>query len=264
MSKSDERLITERYAAGDRTGVLAEEFGLPKQAIAKIVRRNGGEVRGRGANRLSPENEAEMVRLYADGVPLSELRRLFGVHVTSVPRVARRHGVQVRPQRRPHRVFADAEVVEMGRLWNDEGLSQTGIAKRFGTTQSIVSSVLRSVGITPVARHAVRCGEDHPSWKGGRSADGNGYILIHLSGDDQMASMRSRSGYVREHRLVMARYLGRPLRRSESVHHINGIRTDNRLENLQLYHGVHGPGVALRCADCGSVDIVSTELKAAI
>jgi hypothetical protein len=53
---------------------------------------------------------------------------------------------------------------------------------------------------------------------------------------------RNASGMMSEHVLVMEHKLGRRLLRGESVHHLNGVRDDNRPENLELWASAHHPG----------------------
>lgn len=72
-------------------------------------------------------------------------------------------------------------------------------------------------------------GSKNHNWKGGRMKD-RGYVLIKMREHPQA----NYNGYVRENRLVMEQHLGRFLNPKEVVHHINGIKDDNRIENLEL------------------------------
>jgi hypothetical protein len=67
-------------------------------------------------------------------------------------------------------------------------------------------------------------------WKGGRYKNTAGYVFI-LSPEHPYANC---DGYVREHRLVVEKSIGRIIEPYEKVHHINGIVDDNRVENLVL------------------------------
>lgn len=98
----------------------------------------------------------------------------------------------------------------------------------------------------PVSRWCYPCGrragkprgslprEKSANWKGGRHVTSLGYIQVMVPMDDPLICMADTRGRVYEHRLVVARAIGRPLRSEEQVHHLNGNKADNRLSNLAV------------------------------
>lgn len=91
--------------------------------------------------------------------------------------------------------------------------------------------------------------------KPGRYTSTSGYIQIWMPSHPNAVN-----GYVPEHRLVMERRLGRYLNKTETVHHIDGNRLNNEIDNLQLRQGQHGAGVKYACLDCGSHNVKTVPL----
>lgn len=73
-------------------------------------------------------------------------------------------------------------------------------------------------------------GKENSAWKGGRTKDAQGYIRVYSPEHSHYTNHK----HIYEHRLVMEKHIGRYLYPYECVHHINGIRDDNRIENLEL------------------------------
>ncbi len=129
-------------------------------------------------------------------------------------------------------------------LYLDEYYSMGGIALKTGIGLDTVHYYLKKLGLSRTLSQSRRLGIElgriaHPcmekswNWENGKSRNEHGYILIKLPANSPFFCMTN-YGYIREHRLIMAEYLKRPLDKNELVHHINGNRKDNRLRNLAL------------------------------
>lgn len=85
-------------------------------------------------------------------------------------------------------------------------------------------------------------GKRNGNWKGGKVSDGHGYLQVKLLPGDFFLPMANQNRYVQEHRLVVAKALGRCLHLWEIVHHKHTRypagsiedKQDNRIDNLQL------------------------------
>lgn len=71
-----------------------------------------------------------------------------------------------------------------------------------------------------------RTGEKHGRWKGGRNLTAQGYVRLSVP--------KYPGKNTPEHRWVMEQHLGRPLEKNEHIHHLNGDKMDNRIENLEI------------------------------
>ena len=88
------------------------------------------------------------------------------------------------------------------------------------------------------------CHYEHECPVGSVRDGGNGYKIIKVpAGTPNAKKFGDRSGWMWEHRYVMQQKLGRPLEKHENVHHINGVRDDNRPENLELWERSQPAGV---------------------
>lgn len=116
----------------------------------------------------------------------------------------------------------------------------------------------KSCGCIPRNFH----GEKSPRWKGGITSDVDGRILIYSPNHP----CKRRGNNVLRSRLVVESHIGRYLLPNEIVHHINEIKTDDRIENLKimspsqharLHFSLHGKWAKLydNCKDCGTKEI---------
>jgi len=101
----------------------------------------------------------------------------------------------------------------------------------------IISKKQKSCGCFNNSSESKLRGAKHPAWVGGRYNHA-GYSFIRMPNHPNSSS----NNYIAEHVLVVSDDIKRPLKKSEFIHHKNGIRNDNRIENLELWSHGHPSG----------------------
>jgi hypothetical protein len=175
------------------------------------------------ASRWTIQRKKLARRRYEQGASLAEIAADLGSNTGRVADAIRSVGGKIR-----NRYWDEAKAL-LARARYEQGETLDEIATDLGANRTTVAAKIRSVGglirKTGAPLHRNR------NWQGGRIADTRGYILLKLPTHPHANSQ----GYVREHRLVMEKQLGRYLESAEVVHHKNGDPADNRASNLELF-----------------------------
>lgn len=257
-------LLVKTYMENHSAYKTGSRLGVSHKYVYRVLHARGVSMPGwtdeKPHRRAIPADvEPQVLEDHANGMTFKAMCEKYGCGDWALRYLVKRSGSKRRTHGGQQRRFTPVEIDEMKRL-SSIGWSQDAIATKLGTTQITVSRKLIAAGISSKRGAS---GKDHGSWKGGITVTQHGYLQVLVPADHPMAAMRTVTGYILQHRLVMAEKVGRPLGRHETVHHINGIVTDNRIENLQLRQGLHGKGVVMKCACCGSTNIISTKIAEA-
>lgn len=110
--------------------------------------------------------------------------------------------------------------------------SMQKVAEYYGVSKKLILNHMKRFNIPRIKREPAKLKEYKPdTYHVGYITTWNGYKKVKAPIDHPN---KDNKGYIMEHRLVMEQYIGRYLEPYEEVHHINYIKTDNRVENLQL------------------------------
>lgn len=186
----------------------------------------------------------EMRSLYEGGMTVSEVAATFGVSTGKMHQMLialnthmRKVGTPKKPKvPKPlhHRYWRQEEINTLYELY--PYMRAIDLAKEMNRSMVAIQKKAFNLGLKkdPASHFQIRSnahrGSNSGNFKGYRRKSSKGYIVLYKPGNESA----TKDGLIMEHRYVMEQHIGRALRQGEVVHHINGIKSDNRIENLML------------------------------
>jgi len=136
-------------------------------------------------------------------------------------------GIRLRGRHQWQTEIEKSKKDEIIHLYTQEKLSGKQVGERVGYSKHTIWRILKKYGIPRRKGGRLMFGERNPAWKGGSHITPFGYKRI-LVGNHP----RANNGYVFEHIIVWEKTHNQSVPKGYVIHHLNGIKTDNRPENL--------------------------------
>lgn len=227
--------IRARYLEGESCRSLGIEAGVSEQTVGRFLVRQGVELRPQG-QKLVRVPLGELRSRYLAGENLYELAQEADVSYQAIGRRLRAAGVELRGMAKTEQTrqkLSEAKRLDLPetrlRELHAQRMSCREIAQVLGCHEEVIRTRLIELGLERLPAKARP--ERNYFWQGGYAVDDEGYILEKRPDHPQATA----AGYVRQHRLVVEKMLGRYLTPQEVVDHKNRDTSDNDPGNLELY-----------------------------
>jgi len=146
-----------------------------------------------------------------------EIAEIFNMGQSTIGRWMKKYGIKARPAGWVRKIYWDRDWFLNQHYNLNKTIKQ--MARENNVRPSTIGFWMKKNGVK--ARYPTL--ENNPNWKGGRGVRSDGYITIRTKNGDEL-----------EHRFIMEKHLNRKLKRAEIVHHLDGDRANNNIENLEV------------------------------
>lgn len=128
------------------------------------------------------------------------------------------------------RIFSKDQEEKICKMYK-KGKTLINLVEIYGHNKTLFSRILKRNGFqSRISKETGKTGKYASRFMGGRYLNHKGYVCLYMP----EYKWCHKGGWIQEHRYVMQEHLGKRLLPKEHVHHINGVKTDNRIENLMV------------------------------